>query len=117
MIVVLIITFNHWYIVKKQLNINKEAVKAQQKTAKATAAAKFGGGGILLTPEIAAIFFKYENQERYLTVMCRKLFRKNIHNIQQFISILKGTFPWINWPSLVSYLPPPVSKKRNINNT
>ena len=55
MIFVLIITsiFLIVYILLKikQLNINKEAVKAQQETAKATAAAASSGGGGSAAPE------------------------------------------------------------------
>ena len=53
----------------KQLNINKEAVKAQQETAKATAAAGSGGGSSAPDPTPEAQ--RHQCHQVVVTMMCQ----------------------------------------------
>ena len=115
MIFVLIITsiFLIVYILLKikQLNINKEAVKAQQETAKATAAAASSGGGSASpepTPEVAAPVPQAgggnDDVGGYFSFV-------GPHNASQFVDVIKkNELPVEKLSIVLSYLNPGYAK-------
>jgi hypothetical protein len=116
MIFVLIITsvFLIVYILLKikQLNINKEAVKAQRETAKATAAASASGGASNSTPEAAVSMPKSDGKSDGKSDDVGGYFSfVGPHNANQFVDVIKkNALPVDKLSIVLSYLNPVYAK-------